>query len=114
MGHSHFSSGSGVNDRVAEHIAPSFGYSLRLIHVADLEIRVSIENQSFSNKKTVRGYFTYSGARYGLGITDPATRSAYISRLEETYPVGAAILCVSLGEPFNGYVYKLIAGVFLP
>ncbi|CAH2606306.1 conserved protein of unknown function (plasmid) [Rhodovastum atsumiense] len=113
-GTSLFSSGSGANDRVAEHIAPNFGYSLRLIHVADLEIRVSVENPSFTNKKTVRGYFTYSGARYGLAVTDPETRSLYISRPEATYPVGAAILCVSLGEPLNGYVYKLIAGVFLP
>jgi hypothetical protein len=96
-----------------EHIAPSFGYSLRLIRVSDLEIRVSVENPSFSDKKTVRGYFTYSGSRYALGITDPATRSAYVSRPEATYRVGAADLCVSLGEPFNGYVYKLIAGVFL-
>jgi hypothetical protein len=113
-GTTHFTSGSGINDRVVEHIAPSFGYSLRLIHVTDLEIRVSVENPNFTNKKTVRGYFSYSGIKYALGVTDPVIRSAYISRAEATYPVGQAILCVSLGEPFNGYAYKLIAGVFLP
>lgn len=112
-GTTHFASGSGINDRVVENIAPSFGYSLRLIHVTDLEIRVAIENPSFTNKKTVRGYFTYSGIKSAFSITDPAIRSAYISRAEATYSVGQAILCVSLGEPFNGYAYKLIAGVFL-
>lgn len=113
-GTTHFASGSGINDRVWEHIAQSFGYSLRLIRVADLEIRVSIENPGFTDKKTVRGYFTYSGIKYALSITDPVIRSAYISRAEATYAVGQAILCVSLGEPFNGYAYKLIAAVFLP
>ena len=113
-GTTHFASGSGVNDRIVEHTAPSFGYSLRLIHVTDLEIRVSVENPSFTNKKTVRGYFTYFGIKYALGITDPVIRLAYISRAEATYPVGPVTLCVSLGEPFNGYAYKLIAGVFLP
>ena len=82
--------------------------------MTDLEIRVSVENPSYTNKKTVRGYFTYSRVRYALGITDPVVRSAYISRAETTYPVGQATSYVSLGEPFNGYAYKLIAGVFLP
>jgi hypothetical protein len=28
------------------------------------------------------------------------------------YKVGNAILCISLGEPYKGHTYKLIAGVF--
>ena len=106
------SSGSGINHRVLEQDAPGFGYSLRLISVPDLNIRVANENPRFTNKKTVRGFFTYSGAQYAFSITDPATRSEYISKDEGNYPVGGAVLCVSLGEPFNGYAYKLIAGVF--
>ena len=35
-GTSHSSSGSGINDRLAEHVAADFGYSLRLISVNDL------------------------------------------------------------------------------
>ena len=112
-GTTQFIGGSGINDRVIERNAPSFGYSLRLIDVTDLKVQVSVENPNFSNKKTVRGCFTYSGIKYALVVTDPAVRSAYISRDKAIYPVGQAILCVSLGEPFNGYAYKLIAGVFL-
>jgi hypothetical protein len=108
------SSGSGVNDRVLEQDAPNFGYSLRLISVSDLSIRIANENPSFTNKKTVRGYFTYSKQRYALGVTDPTITAIYKAKPDDTYSVGAAILCVSLGEPFNGYAYKLIAGVFLP
>ena len=108
------SSGGGVNDRVPEADAPRFGYSLRLISVSDLTIRVAVENPTYTNKKTVRGYFTYSGHRYALGITDPIAKATYISQPLATYSVGNAILCVSLGEPFNGHAYKLIAGVFLP
>ena len=113
-GTSPFSSGSGINDRVLEQDAPSFGYSLRLISVPDLNIRVANENPSFTNKKTVRGFFTYSNAQYAFSITDPAVRSQHISKNDGAYPVGSAVLCVSLGEPFNGYAYKLIAGIFLP
>ena len=113
-GTSPFSSGSGINDRVLEQSAPSFGYSLRLISVSDLNIRVAKENPSFTEKKTVRGLFKYSGAKYGFSITDPTVRSLYILKDEGTYSVGRAVLCVSLGEPFNGFAYKLIAGVFLP
>lgn len=108
------SSGSGINDRVMENTAPGFGYSLRLIRVNDLEIRVSVENPSFTSKKTVRGYFTYSRTRYALGITDPLITSKFTSQGNGTYSVNDAVLCVSLGEPFNGHAYKLIAGVFLP
>ena len=110
-GTTHFASGNGINDRVVEHTAPNFGYSLRLIDVKDLEIQVSVENPSFTDKKTVRGYFTYSRIKYALVITDPVIRSAYMSKPLATYSVGQAILCVSLGEPYKGYAYKLIAGV---
>lgn len=107
------SSGSGINDRVLEANAPNFGYSLRLIRVNDLEIRVSVENPGFSDKRTVRGFFSYSHNHYALSVTDPATRDNYIKLQDGIYTIGNAILCISLGEPYGGYCYKLIAGVFI-
>jgi hypothetical protein len=92
-----------------------FGYYLRLIAVDDLAIRVRAESAAFGNmKKKLRGYFTYLGNLYALTITDPTIEGNFLSRPEDTYPVGSALLCVSLGEPYNAYAYKLIASVILP
>ncbi len=106
------SSGSGINDRVNETAAPAFGYSLKLIQVVDFALRVSVENPHFSDKRTVRGSFSYSGNGYALTVTDPKTTATYLAQPNGNYYVGQAILCVSLSELFNGYAYKLIAGVF--
>jgi hypothetical protein len=105
----------GQRDRVPLADAPSFNSSLRLVRVSDLRIRVLAESAGFGNmKKKLRGYFTYSHFQYGIMITDPIIENDYLRRPQDTYQVGDALLCVSLGEPFDGYAYKLIAGVILP
>jgi hypothetical protein len=109
------SSYSGMNDRVDASAAPQFGHSLRLIHVPDLKIRISVEGASFgSTKRNVRGLFTYKGAIYHLMITDPIIERNYFSGPNGTYDVGSALLCVSLGDVYSGYAYKLIAAVLVP
>ena len=110
------SSYSGINDRIPFTSAPSFNYSLRLIAVADMRIHVSAEGASFGNmKRKVRGYFTYSKNSYALSITDPAIETTYLVGKDGWYEVGRALLCVSLGEPYNdNNTYKLIASVILP
>lgn len=109
------SSYSGTNDRVPEANAPSFGYSLTLIEVADLRIHVSAEGASFGNmKRKLRGFFSYSQQNYALSITDPITEAQYLASSDDWFDVGRALLCVSLGEPHQSYAYKLIAGVILP
>ena len=95
--------------------APSFNCSLRLVKVHDLRIRVCAESANFGDmKKKFRGYFTYRGYEYALTITDPTIEGQYLSQPEGSYAVGTAALCVSLGEPYMGHAYKLIAGVILP
>ncbi len=106
------SSGSGQHDRVPVTIANSLKHSLVLIEVQDLRIHVAIEGAKFGNaKKKARGEFTYDGIPYVLAITDPRIEAEYFKQAEATYSIGKAILCVSLGEPFGGYAYKLIAAV---
>jgi hypothetical protein len=108
------SSYHGQYDRVPIVNAPLFNSSLRLIRVDDLRIRVRAEGANFGNmKRNLRGHFTYSGNQYAIMITDPIIETGYLNRSEDTYPVGVALLCVSLGEPYQGYAYKLIAGVIL-
>jgi hypothetical protein len=111
------SSYHGIHDRIHISNAPSFSYSLRLILVNDLSVRVSQEGLAFgSAKRTVRGYFTYSNNFYALAVTDPVMSAQYLSHPDSSYDIGTAILCVSLGEPSPHqpeYAYKLIAGIIL-
>jgi hypothetical protein len=46
-------------------------------------------------------------------VTDPVVERQYLAGKDDEYKVGHAILCISLGEPYGGYAYKLIAGVFV-
>ena len=108
------SSYNGLHDRVEEAAANKLGSSLRLIEVTDLKISVAVEGAEFGNaKRKVRGHFTFNGASYWLAVTDPVTERKYLAGKDGEFQVGPAILCISLGEPYGGYAYKLIVGVFL-
>jgi len=109
------SSTSGLNDRVDANAASQFRYSLGLIQVQDLKIRVSVEGARFGdNKRKIRGLFTYHRCGYHLMITDPTIERHYFSGPNGIFDVGSAILCVSLGDAYSGHAYKLIAAVLLP
>jgi hypothetical protein len=108
------SSYNGLNDRIDENVANALGASLRLIAVDDLSIEVSVEGAAFgTGKRKVRGRFTIDGAQYRLAVTDPVVESKYLGGPDGEFQIGHAILCISLGEPYGGYAYKLIASVFL-
>lgn len=108
-GHSTY---NGENDRIPLDAAARLGDSLRLIQVEDLRMRVFAPGKAFgSAKRRVQGLFAYGGAPYALWITDPDIERDYLARPDGTYPVGAAFLTISLGEPHEGYCYKLIATV---
>ena len=108
------SSYNGTHDRVEEGAANQLGSSLRLIEVNDLKVVVAIEGAEFGNgKRRVRGRFSLNGAQYYLSVTDPVVERQYLAGKDGKFAVGHAILCVSLGEPYQGFAYKLIAGVFV-
>lgn len=106
------SSYNGTHDRVeVAAVSPADG-SLRLIEIDDLTINVVMEGAEFNNgKRKVRGRFTHAGVQHYLSITDPIIERHYLAGKDGAFPVGRAILCISLGEPYQGYVYKLIAAV---
>src|SRR6266404_1906291 len=108
------SSYNGLNDRVEETEANKLGSSLKLVEVKDLSIAVAVEGAQFGNgKRKVRGRFTLDGEQYWLAVTDPVVERKYLAGSDGEFKVGQAILSISLGEPYGGYAYKLIAGVFL-
>jgi hypothetical protein len=106
---------NGVHDRVAEATAAQLGSSLKLVEVPDLAIEVAVEGAAFGNaKRKVRGKFSLNSFEYKLAVTDPKVERKYLAGTDGTFKIGKAILCVSLGEPYKGHAYKLIAGVFVP
>lgn len=44
-------------------------------------------------------------------MTDPLVEQAYFQKADGEYPLSNALLCISLGEVFHGFAYKLAAAV---
>jgi len=108
------SSYNGLHDRVDEAVAKNLSSSLRLVEVTDLKITVAVEGAEIGKpKRKVRGNFTLDGAPYRLAVTDPVIERDYLEGADGEFKAGHAVLCVSFREPYRGYAYKLIAGVFL-
>lgn len=108
-----YSSGKGLNDRVPEDMTAHLDSSLHLIRADSLRVNITFDadRESFQ----LRGMFWYNGHRYSLRITDPVSEQ----KAEELGPVvipidDARFLTISLGEPFEGFAYKLIAAIIRP
>jgi len=104
-----FCSSNGINDRIPELMASRLPNSLVLIEPQQLTIAVV---RGYRGKLQIRAEFGVAVETYCLGVTDPAIEYHY-RRMGEgryTYPTRAAA-CISIGEPFNAYCYKLVASI---
>lgn len=102
----------GLNDRISLESVLSISGSLRLIHVESLTLRVFSPGETFGNpKRRVQGRFRHSGMEYALWTTDPKYERTYLAKPDGTYELGHCYLTISLGEPYQDFVYKLIAAV---
>ena len=102
----------GRNDRILLDAVDSVADSLKLIHVDQLSLSVFKPGEAFGNmKRRVQGRFTFAGRQYWLWVTDPVYERRYLAKLDGEYPIGECFLTVSLGEPYGGAVYKLIASI---
>ena len=97
-----------TNNRVPDTVAAAA--SLYLIRVPSLVLVVGAKSTDYP-KRIVRGEFTYGRWTYCLAVTDPQIEAAYLARPDGRYTLQAPVLCVSLGDPFQGFFYKLIAAV---
>ena len=105
----------GRNDRVPLSEAYSLDNSLRLIRVNGLELYVSQPGKDFgNNRRSVQGRFQHDGTDYWLRVTDPVYERQYLRKPEGNYQIGESFLTISLGEPWKGYAYKLIAAIIEP
>lgn len=106
---------NGSNDKVPEDLIGGVSSSLRLIRVDALELRVFAPGEAFGNsKRRVQGRFGHAGRRYALWVTDPVYERGYLAKLDGSYELGPCYLTVSLGEPYEGACYKLVAAIIEP
>ncbi len=109
-----FSSYNGVNDRVPVENIRYPKQSIYFLALSNIEIIVRIEGAEFNNaKRKVRASFTYNNTQHLLSVTDPVVESSYLAQGDGTYIIeGVSYMTVSLGEPWDGYYYKLSAAIF--
>ncbi|MEU7748220.1 hypothetical protein [Nonomuraea sp. NPDC049158] len=102
----------GYNDRVLMQQANTLVDSLKLIRVDRVTLRVhAVNTTSGEQKRVVRAQFRHAGLEYVLRVTDPEYEREYLTRSDGLYKLGEAFMTVSLGEPFDGYTYKLVAAI---
>lgn len=103
---------NGANDKIPEELMNGVSDSLRLIRVDALELRVFVPGEAFGNaKRRVQARFRHAGTGYALWVTDPGYERSYLSKLDGSYELGGCYLTVSLGEPYDGSCYKLVAAI---
>jgi len=103
---------SGLNDRVTTGDVADIDDSLRLIRVDELEVAVFAPGANFGDpKRKVQGRFTYCNISYRVWITDPLIEREFRAKADGAYALGESFLTISLGEPHEGYCYKMIAAV---
>ncbi len=108
-----FSSTSGLNDRIPEEIVvENTTMSLYLIRPENLTILVT---DDLYGRKKVNARFTYREVSYLLSVTDMVIEREYLMKPQGEYPQNSKniYLTISLGEPFNGFCYKLVAAVMI-
>lgn len=88
-------------DRVPESQIGNVSNSLCLVYVQNLHL--------FHQNNKRRASFCYNGVDYNLAVTDPN----FDNIIQNCDKFQTAVLCVSLGEVFEGNYYKLIASIFI-
>ena len=107
------SSKGGVNDRIDGAAMDNINNSLQLVKVDQLYLEVKAPYEG-DGPPDLRASFVYKQNHYNLKVTDPRYEASYRSKSVGTYALRTAYLTISLGEPFKGFVYKLVAAIIDP
>lgn len=107
-----YSTYHGQNDRIPLAIAEELTSSLVLIEVPEVSLTVFAPSQAFGNsKRRVQARFSHAGDSYRFWVTDPVYERRYLALPNGEHQLGRCFLTVSLGEPYEGYCYKLVAAI---
>lgn len=110
-----FSTRQGHNNRIPEHQLDFKQGSLRLIALNRVLLHTDLKPQKSGNiKQVVRARFDYLGDHYCLDVTDPVIESYFLKAGAIEHSLDTALACISLTEPWEGYVYKLVASIITP
>ena len=105
----------GKNDQIPLSIANTLDSSLRLKKVDTLELSVSAPGADFGDyRRRLQGRFRHDNVNYWLVVTDPIYSRKYLQSPNDIYRIGDSFLTISIGEPFHGHAYKLIAAIIEP
>lgn len=106
----------GLRDKVSEAEVAPIGRSLQLLRVNDLSMRVRTEDGYAGNpaRRRVRAAFTVMGDQYWLSVTDPVAEEYFLAQQDGDYPIGDAVVCVSMVEVWNGFAFRVIASIITP
>lgn len=103
---------AGLNDEIPVDQANELSSSLTLVHVPAVRISVFSPGAAFGNpKRRVQARFRLGRDDYWLWVTDPTYERRYQAQKDGDYELGPCYLTVSLGEPFGGHVYKMVAAI---
>lgn len=107
-----YSTYHGSNDKMPLEVAESLTSSLQFIHVDGMDLQVFAPGEAFGNRKRrVQAWFRYGGDDYAFWVTDPTYERRFLAQSDGTYHLGQSYLTVSLGEPYNGETFKLVATI---
>jgi hypothetical protein len=86
-----------------------------LAAVQNLSIEVAPHVRNSGERiRRMQATFTLAESEYRLWITDRSMEAIYLAKPDGIYTLENVDLTLSLGEPNDGWCYKLIAGVLLP
>jgi len=107
-----YNSHNGLNDRMPQELVEERLKS-SLLFIKPERICVTVEEGANLLTK-VRSKFTFGGTEYWLSITDPVIENRFFHEEMGEYLIDRRdlYLTISIGEPYNGFCYKLVAGIF--
>lgn len=105
----------GRNDQIDVVRANQLDHSLRFVKLPALQLSVFAPGAAFGNpKRRVQARFIHNRREYRLWVTDPKYEREYLQRENGDYDLGECFATISIGEPMEGYCYKLVAAIIEP